>query len=223
MKLALLKRKLFREASIAGGVLLVVAGIAYGTYSWKSSLDEDYKRLSGESSSMQRKISDSKSEKEAIEAAYIAYNNIPQHRLPTEDGIANASSRIRVARPIIEALKERYYFNVLDVTFSGNIAENKALSKKNINVVENDILVEYEGLTDELVLSFIYSLIDELPGYVSLRGLDIRREGDVTQEVIDRVRNNEAMPILVGGEMSLTWSTLKGKPVESPSSPKEAP
>ncbi len=208
MKFDIEKKRLIKDSLIAGVALFAAVGIAsfasYYSGSMQSSVQD------AENAKMQA-IRTTLQEEEAYKdsvASFEIYKTMPEVKKPKPDGLSNAASRIRTARPVIEALKKQYAISNVDVTFS-NVEETPLETNQSIGVVTNRITIAMDTLTDELLFSFLDMLIETFPGYLRIERIDINKEATaLTSQVIERIRQGEK-PALVSGEVQLQWKVLK--------------
>lgn len=209
MKLDIIKKKFVKEAAVIGGILFVLAAVFYYISSYKTSLEDKLTDISRDSANISRKARTSKVEYDNFVVSLESYRQISKTRLPTQEGYDNTASRIRIARPIIEELKEKFRFPSLDVTFSNITDKTEDYKTKTLSIISNEINIRFEGMSDEIVFSFVNSLIEELPGYVRLKKLSIRRIQDITQNTIISAKNSIALAPVVSGDIVFTWFTTK--------------
>lgn len=211
IKLTQLKKKLIKDTLILAGALAVVGGItAWGVtrqYSTQSALDE----LKNQS---QREISDAQKAQQEYEETVAAFNRfktIPKHRLPADD-FDTIQSRIRAVRPVIEVLETRYRLTQLDVKISKIDDPVPVEQDPSYLLISSDLTIQFQAPTDEFVFSFIHMLIDQLPGYLYLKDLDISREEQITTKLLQQISASRSPVPLVKGTLTLGWKTLKKKP-----------
>ena len=149
-------------------VLIVSAGVVFAGTSGKRSLEEELAALNKKSTQLISEAAARQQEYEETLRAFEIYENIPEHKLPAND-YDNIQSRIRISRPIIERLKRKYKFTGLDVRLSKINPETPLKKGDNYVIVSNEVTIDFDGLTDDLVYSFIEELIHEIPGYLHLR------------------------------------------------------
>ncbi len=216
MRLDSLKKKLIREGAILGGIIALLS-IIFGYLSYlESSLKKELATIESESRSMLREASDTENENNLIINSFKHYQTIPATQRSTPSGYSSLPSRIREAGPKIESLSNRFKFAEVDrPSFTQIKEEPENLGVKAITVYTNKITLNFRALTDELVYSFCEAMIKELPGYLSVEKMELKRDGDITPEVIQQVRNRYGEPpSLVSGRLVFNWRTFKSAPVE---------
>lgn len=214
IKITLLKKKLMKDAAIVLGAVVVAGGCMAWGMATSAGIHEKLDQLKRQS---QKAISDAQKEQEEYEATIAAFNrfeNIPQHRLPASD-YDTIQSRIRALRPVVETLEERYKFSKLDVKIS-KLDDPVAASNADYLIIKSDLTIEFEGLTDEYVYSFIHALIQDLPGYLYLQELKINKLQPITPVLLQQASASGTSTPLVSGSMMLAWRTIKPVPVAAP-------
>lgn len=220
MKIDDLKKKFKKEAIMLSAVLAFLGVIYTAVFMKHSGSEEDYEKITQEINSINGQARTIRTDYENYKLSNKTFSELPEHKRLTDD-LDSTAARIRAARPIIEALKERYKFVKLDVTFSPiNEDTENASGSKSVIVLNNELSVEFEGMSDELVFSFMDSLSEELPGYLQLTRLRIDRADDINQKLLNKISQERSLYPTVRGNMTFTWKTLKTKP--DPNAAKQA-
>jgi len=214
MKIAVIKKKLIKDGIMSIGAAIIATSIYYYVGSFEENIKKELRLLSRDESMVTSSLINSQKEYEEASNAFTALNNVKEHRLPTAEGYDSAASRIRAARPLIEKFKKKYEFTNLNVTFSG-IEEDKNDEYKvaSLKVMGNEMSVEFQGMSDELIFAFIYSVIEEFPGYVQLKEMNIERNKTISDSLIKKINDTATLIPTVSGRMVFTWKTLKGEPL----------
>ncbi len=208
MKADTVKKQLVKQLVKSVVVLAILGSGLFVAFTLKSDTEAELQKVSQEASNIDKQAQSLKMEYDRFETINKAYyEQVPQNKREN-DKLASAVERIKVARPIIESLKALYQFDQLDITFSPVEADEKNYDTKNVRVMSNKVIVDFGAASDELVLSFLDSLITELPGYIQLETFDINREQDITQDVLNRIGQNKEAVSLVTGRMTFLWKTL---------------
>jgi len=209
MKLDTEKKKLFKEIGVIAGILFAAWLVLYYTSSYEASLEENLSSETRKYNEIKAKADSLRIEHKNLVVSSEEYRNINKNRLPTEDGFSSTSSRIRAVRPIIEEMKKLYRFPVLDVTFSNISDKSKEFGAKTVVVLENEISIKFEGMSDELVFSFVEDFIKALPGYLNIKDFNIKRKSNLTPEILTLLKNSKEIKPLVEGTIVFVWDTLK--------------
>ncbi len=213
MKFFNLKKMLIKEAITIFIILLITGGIFYGAIFWEGGLEKDLNSIKAEIRNINAQEISEKKGYEALVDAIESYAKIPERRLPTAEGMNKYSSRIRISTPIIESLKNKYRLTKLNISFTAVELEQKRRRFKEIKVLSNNLTVDFEGMSDELILSFTEAIIGEFPGYLIMNRLEINRSEGITSDILDSMRDGGELIPLVKGAMVFEWKTLQGNTV----------
>jgi hypothetical protein len=215
IKLTLLKKKLLKDVIIVASAVAVAGVVTGGAIFNQYSMSGTIETLKQQS---QQEISDAQKEQVEYEDTLKAierYEKIPPHRLPSSE-FSSIQSRIRVARPIIEQLEEEYHFAQLDVKLGKMAPPVPAGENSNYSILSNDVTINFQCISDELVYSFIRAIIERLPGYTSLKSLDISRIENMNAGFVRKAQATGVAPPLVNGLMVLKWSTIQHNVAAAP-------
>jgi len=210
MKVDQIRKKFIKEAAVVAVIICAVIFVFYMVNSYKTGLENELSKIKRDSKTISSKVMSSKIDRDNFRISLETYRKISENKLPTLEGFANTSSRIRAARPVVEELKKKYNFPVLDITFSNIAEKSKEYNAKTLSVLENDITFKFQGMSDELVFSFIMEFMKKLPGYVKLKDIDMKRASpDVNEAVLRSIRVSIKPIPLVTGNITFSWDTLK--------------
>lgn len=209
MKLGFLKKKLIKDLIFISLTLLSLGILLAFALNAEKGTEQQLARIEREKADIKAKVIGSQKEYDSLVQALETYKSIPRKRLPAADSLDTPASRIRASSPIVEILKKRYYFPSLSTQLSA-ITQEKLSNIKTITVSSNDIIIDFEGMTDELVFSFISTMIDEFPGYLQLKQLKMNRVSDIAEPVLNSITKDRTLVPLVRGNIVFTWKTLQG-------------
>lgn len=97
---------------------------------------------------------------------------------------------------------------IIDVT-------DPKFSQKNFVTTKALARVSLDALTDEDIYRLIRLMQKELPGFIKVTSLTMRKNGEITKEVISQVRREGAFAMITG-EMNFEWYGLRSANPESP-------
>lgn len=213
-----LKKRLIKISILAsGGVLASLALYFY----LSSALDETVryaKQVDNEMLIIQKRTGDTRNQNEVIARAVRIYNDLPPPKRSTPE-LEDTASRIRAAKPLIDEFRIRYKFSDINIKFSKVENVTSDFKLKNVSVFKNVITIDYKALTDELVFAFIDSMIQRMPGYITVTSIEMTRVSDITPAVIKSLLTRQpTIPFLVTGKITFHWwsiSEAKSKPPEN--------
>lgn len=198
-----------KEGIIVGSILLGLIFVYFFFVFRLGAIEDDIDRVKRETIALNKEVVDTKNKNILIAESLKIYKELPSQKL-ANISLGDASSRIRVSRPIIDELRTRYKINEINVNFSKVEDASGKFNVKGVTVFTNQITIDYKALTDELVFSFIDALIKKLPGYVNVEKFEMTRQAEINKEILDTVRRPSApLPSLVAGQIVLSWWTLK--------------
>lgn len=217
-KLLRLKKKLTKALFIAGGGVL----LSFALYVYLNFTLEDTSRYASqiekETLSLQKKSGDTRNQNESIARSVRIYNDLPAPKKSTPE-LEDTASRIRTARPLIDEFRIRYKFSSINVNFSKVEDVTAEFKIKNASVHKNVITIDFKALTDELVFAFVDTMIQRMPGYITISSIEIDRVSDITPAVIKALLTRQPnIPFLVSGKITLHWwsvSEAKAKPADT--------
>jgi hypothetical protein len=221
LKITLIKKEIKRKMLKylpALAILLVVFIAAQQYDSYNQSRLKSVQDKANVLSSQIIRIRTDYDEAEKILKTYMA---IDKNKFPTDDGFAVGRDRLRALLPIIKELKDTYSFKTLNLTLS-EIKENSTAGIQGFKVYENNIQLDFAGLTDEMVYSFIKDLKHEIPGYINIKVLQITRVADINSASVDSyfLKHDVAF---VQGKIELEWATMQNVVKENPETVVKAP
>jgi hypothetical protein len=152
--------------------------------------------------------------KEIVKSLSI-YNSLSEDKLIIPE-MKNISQRIRAARSLKENLSDKYKINLTSIDFTRikNISQRLRVNK--IEIYSNNIEMEVEAVTDEIVMSFCSSILEEAPGYITIKSIDLNKVKDISSEDISAIKDaNTELPALVKAKIIFHWRTLDNKEVTS--------
>lgn len=129
------------------------------------------------------------------------------YRILQKAGLFNAQSRVE-ARDRIADLQQ--YSGIISASYKISSAKLKStdLSKSAGHVMLNsNINVTLEALSDIDIYKFAYWLQNTFPGYVTIHSVDINRVRDVDDETLKVIGNNGPIT-MVRGELEFAWQSL---------------
>lgn len=140
------------------------------------------------------------------------------------------------AKALLEKWQAQFKLSDVNISFSkpeesGGIkdpAGGKVIGKKDtepsapavsaVKVMSSDVSISLKALSDEYVYQFIDALQHQFPGYVRIKTFTLTQETPVSKEVIQRIAEGEAVPI-VSGNIDFSWRDLQYIPAESADHP----
>jgi hypothetical protein len=121
--------------------------------------------------------------------------------------------KIDSIKGLFDDFKKKYKLSDVDVDLSAPVELADVYKTETTVVVSSKVTVQFKGITDEYVLSFVDAVQKDLPGYVRIENLQFSRIGEISEDVVRRVSKGE-FPGLVGGSITFQWRGLKDIPAK---------
>jgi hypothetical protein len=202
MKIDNLKHKL-KKSAITYGLVTVCVGVLFaGAYYYKTSIVENVSRLEGEKSSLQSMVSQKTKLYEDAKGSFAKYKVISPSKNSTATGLAAAHERLSLAIPIFNDLKNNYYFTRLNYMITAT-SPSTAVNSSIFDVVESGLNVDFVGISDEFILSFLKDIKYVMPGFLDIKTFEVSITKDITKETRDLD--------IASGKVEFIWRALKDK------------
>jgi len=207
-KLAKAKKDLAKSSTASIIIIAVFGGLVFGTMQYKNSKEDDLDKVKKDIKKIKSNISTIKNERKQAMLSYETFNSIPENKLPTKSGFESSVERQRIAKKVLLDLNDKYRFTAMDPKLSPpGLKESTAL----IDIISSPLDINFDGMSDELVLSFVNDLKEKLPGYLKMTKLNIKRRGAIDSETLEKIKVTSSYLPLVSGAVSFEWYTLKSK------------
>lgn len=200
-----LKKRLIKY----GIIILVLTVFAAGSGYYNSGVQEEQVRLRNDINTFRSQVVQKEDAYKEAEDNLKKFLEIPKKVLPTKEGYEAGYMRVKVLMPIIEELKKVYKFKKLDLALS-DINPSQRVMAETFDTFESTIDLNFQGVSDEYLASFINDLNYRLPGYVDLLKLDVKRENQITSYNIKKYAVDPNF-YFVSGTATLSWATFKTK------------
>jgi hypothetical protein len=201
MKIVELKKKL-KATAIKCAIIVAVVSVVFGIVDYlESYFEEKNQEIVSQKDSLQGLITQKTTLYDTAKKDYEDFKILNKNKQPTETGLAAAHERISEAIPAFDKLKKLYKFTKLDFTISATTPSTKVTSPL-FDVFEGQVNIDYTGVSDEFIFSFLNDLKYELSGFIELKNIDIAGSTSTS---------NDAIPGLVSGKIQIIWYTLKSK------------
>lgn len=210
MKVNRLKRKLNRDGLYVLAVfvlILIISGLAF----MKASQDEmELQRIKSEANNLSAEYSKLKGKIDNAKNNIDVYMNLPRNKIADENVSTDVTDWIRNARDPLLKLKNQYKINTLDLSLTPPVeTKTGELNRESILPISSKVTLKFGVASDELLFSFVDSLIKEFPGYVRIESIEATRSGEITDQLIAQVAQQGVAPTLVHGTIIFEWIQLK--------------
>ena len=191
-----------RTALVA--LLLAVYG-GTGWLAWSemsgrmTELRDQRQQLAAAMGRASRELRELEEKRETLERKRDAYE------AAQESGFLGTRDRLDATRAI-ERLASSNNLNTVDVELRPQVTLPGRGGHG--TVTATPIIFKVSGLLDRHIYAFMADLKRDMPGLVLVRRLEVRRAGEITPEVIERVRAGE-LPDLVTGTVEVAWAAFE--------------
>jgi len=170
----------------------------------EQSTQKSLRSLNSQISTVQTDLTNLRIDFDELEKQRSTYERLVQR------GFLNGQDR-RAAVRDLEDLDERsgLIFSKISIG-GGEIDEHPEALKAEHVVLSSPISVTLEAMDDVDVFNYIHLLSNVFPGHISVDEMVIKREIDVSGDVLRAIASGEE-PKMVEGRLELTWRTMMPK------------
>lgn len=203
MESSKLKKKILIRALIYIAAIAVLVAVCIYLDNLKTEFANKRDRLRNDTFSLNRKL-DGLSKKvlelsDAIQVWEEAGGNNQQL-----NGL-----RINDAKDLLDEWEKKYKLSEVKTSFEKpERLQEKKLQTDIISVIGSNVNITFKAITDEHVYNFINELLEEYPGYIWIRSFDIKKSGEVTKEILQKIALGDK-PNLIEVRLDLVWRDLK--------------
>ncbi|AHX04471.1 hypothetical protein EHF_0857 [Ehrlichia japonica] len=99
---------------------------------------------------------------------------------------------------LISNLFKKYYLFNFQINISSPKVVNDIYNKQHIDVIKRHIEIRFSSISDEQVFLFLNAIYNDISGYVKVISLNIEKNTDITNEVLQAALKGETIPIVRG-------------------------
>lgn len=193
---------------IIGAFVLFICVLAFITYRYlipeTVKITRDSSRINGEVSKMRGDLSAITLSLEELMARQGEYEKIKS------SSFINDQDR-RLARQVLSDVQTESGVVFAKATV-GSIQEieNAEAEKAGYRVIESAISVDIDSFDDVDFYEYIFLLKNELPGYVKINELVLKRERNLSGTLLRQIASGEN-PKMVSAKINATWTSLAPK------------
>ena len=208
------KFRLLRKKVIAESVVLaVICGVLLAVYVFASMQEEQFAAesqiLQGDLAALNLQRQNLESQLRRAKKSISIYNEVKKQL----DDNQFALNRDK-AQMIINQLKDKYMLSSINMKVSpvSDVATDKYKSTT-IKLIQSKVTLNFSGISDEYLLSFVNDLMRKLNGYIRVTNLSLSRTGDINKESLTQISQGK-LPALVTGELGFNWVGVQ--PIKPP-------
>ena len=204
MKFNTLRKQLIVEGAILGGVAVAFTAVMLVISGVESSKLETKSQVSNEIRSIESNTLDLESRMGKAQSSLLLYQALKENRENETFDI----DRDKIAE-LMQVMRKRFRLSSLQMTVAPEREiENEKLQKKTMRVISSDVQLQFGGMSDTHLYSFIDAMNQELSGFVKTKKLNMQRIKAIDESVLLQMRNG-ANPEMVSAVMDFTWVGLQ--------------
>ncbi len=171
LKYKKMRKRLTVETGIAAAVLFVLAGVNYYLDSEIMTNTQQETALQGNILGIAQQISDLERKYDLLKSSLLEFKALKQKQ---EDGNFNVSRT--ETKDMFDKLRKEYRISNLTLSVTPETPKTgEAYSRKTSQIMESNVTIQFDALSDLHVFAFMQSLTDTLPGFLSISDFSIRR------------------------------------------------
>jgi cell division protein FtsL len=110
---------------------------------------------------------------------------------------------------ILNDLRKHYQISdKIDINMSSPTIVDGIYKKSTTTIVSSTITLNVSGISDEILLQFVDSLLKNAPGFISVESLEMTKKYSLTQDVITKVTKGD-LTNLVEAKIVFSWKDFK--------------
>lgn len=212
MKFITLRKKILIEAGTAGAILLGLLVVSLLINGLSNRFTDDKNLLNGQVISLTTEANTLQAQVVKAKESLLLYETLNK-----QNQNAGFDLNRQKAKDLLDKLKNNARLSSLSLTMAPIAKLNDPNFKtKAADIISSDVTLNFEGLTDEQLYSFISAIKLYFPGYVRVNSLELTRQGELTNETFASISKG-ILPALVKGQLAFKWLGLKyiAKPSET--------
>lgn len=207
MRAEALKPYIIKRASIMSAMIVLAVGIYLTASYFRDSLAEQLGRVNAATRATNTEIQALEEKVALANASLDLYRQLEKSKSSNIKGLDR-----QALADIVEPLKERYHLTGLSLKVAPVVTlTDEKFAKGTLQAEHTLVTLSFEGITDELLFSFIDLMLRQAAGYTQVDYLRMSREENLTKEYMLKLAKEEFTP-LVKGEMAFHWIALKDAP-----------
>jgi hypothetical protein len=203
MILSSLRLHTLRQIIIVTSIVAVTGIMYFATVTMADNRKEAARVLETEILSTRNQIKTLETEKAAFEESSKLWDSL---KLGTQslDGL-----KTEEGRKVLTSLEHAYKIQKLAIELTApQKLENPIYQTDNFYVEGSIVSLRFEAITDEYAIGFINAIMRNMPGYVRIDQVSLRKSSPLTPDTISRLSKGETVT-LVSGDLTFLWQGLK--------------
>jgi hypothetical protein len=190
---------------VLAGVMGVLAFFTYIVFQPKAETSKaELATLQAQASTLQSEVDQMRQDFTQFDSKKAVFENISRMGFFNDQNRVLARERFDTLQKLSKIMSARYEIKPAKI-FSQDIPLETGFV-----VMESPITMKLTALDDVDVYRFIYYLNYGFPGHVTINNLEIKREGEITPEVLKEIGTGNP-PELITATMEMKWRTMARK------------
>lgn len=207
MKLQELRKQVITRVILSAAVLAVIGGLAVASYFIRTGYEDDLSKVNNQARDTNSNIQMLEQLLEQAKKAIESYALLQGSKKPSPTGINQ-----EYLTQVLENFKERYVLTDLSLKMAAPAPlKDKDLAKNNLDIEHVMVSLQFSGLSDELLFSFMDNLLRVLPGYTQVDSIQMERKGALDNKVLADIMQEKYSPLVQTG-LTFHWIAIKPKP-----------
>lgn len=198
----ILRREFIFHAILMSSVLILFLLLVGGMSMLKQSKIQEAADLKQKTTQLTGRMVMAEARYNEYKKAMDLYQNLSSQKRKRE------GLKFDTARYMLDQLKERFYITDLNINMSVPVMLTEQYQKQTMGVEANNVELQFQGVNDVLILSFIGTILDNFPGFIQVTSLQLSRTQEYTKELADQIAKTGPIP-LVSASMTFEWKDLK--------------
>lgn len=190
---------------VLAGVLGVLVFLTYVVFQPKAASSEiELATLTAQSSTLQAEVDQMRQDFTQFDSKKAMFENISRMGFFNDQNRVLARERFDTLQKLSKIMSARYEIKPAKI-YSQDIPLETGFV-----VMESPITITLTALDDLDIYRFVYYLNYGFPGHITIEKLDIKREGEITPEVLKEIGKGNP-PALITATMEMQWRTMARK------------
>lgn len=195
-----LRKRTLTETGIAAALVLVTAGAMFAVSGMRDGAEKERKSMQSKVQSVKREADKSKERLESAGASMTLYDALKKER----DAMSLTLDRQEMTA-LLGQLKEKYRLSSLNLQISSEIPyEDEELKTMKLDVVSSDVRLDFGGISDQHLFSFVNELRRKLPGFVRVKEVSLNRNKIFDIEAMRQISQGAKLE-MVSGTLAFQW------------------
>lgn len=195
---------------VLAGVLGVLVFATYVVFQPKALSSEfELSTLQAQASTLQSEVDQMRQDFTHFASKKVVFENISRMGFFNDQNRVMARERFDTLQKLSKIMSARYEIKPAKI-FSQDIPLETGFV-----VMESPITITLTALDDIDIYRFIYYLNYGFPGHITINKLDIKRDGEVTPEILKEIGAGNP-PALITATMEMQWRTMARKEFIAP-------